>query len=1156
MSCTYIKDGVAYTEEDLIKALASNTLSSIRSNSLLYSIATNKKKKSSGIFQDTKILLWQRIREARDVIQATKRDSNLTVDEQKKKIASYKRIIADTAKTIKELDEQKPSQQLMYILNLSDIDAEMVEQLYSSSNINFNELQFANNIIESWKSINSVLEILDMSTVDKAVKDKLDQIAQRYVTLDQQSKNIAIQLVKNAAKGKLSEKDIQQIVDTTWLTEYTRELGTAGVPIANRLAYLIKEINIKINLEHNKNWEEIDKMSKGITDFNIFIKRQKNKYNEETLGIVTRYSQKFWDNLRAARRLLRENIAKANNDKDKIKKAWKTFNTWNDANTIGFNAQFFIERSKYSDAQRDSEINRLKSLGFNQNEIDNILAESITRYQRFQSRLSDYKYEVEDLAATDPTVIPTGMTVDEYVKMKVEQFNQEKNPLLYLEQKLNKQPITAIGGSYYTYLIPVKSINGKATDYYDDNFSKIANDPKLYAFYSWFTKFISDNLAWLPQDEIDDLQSNFLPVISGRLSTEYGFTNLKDTVSGLGDWFFKTMTISQFGKKPQENPFTKKEIRKFQPAFLNESVSVDERVTDLNLVAKMFSDMALVYKHKNTVKSEIDTINDLIQSLSVSYKTNKFGENERINKAPTSIQSLAEYTVRSSFYGMGSDKATNIDLIDDLLASERTFYDFKELVTIGLYKSEKAKRAQEIEEAIEILNKELEDENLTEKDRDAKVEQVNKLKDEHRKLGGRKFSVAQTMDSLVKTTRLTSLGFSPFSAVRNLLIGKINNVIHAAGGRDFNKNDLNWARKTLRDSVAKYWTRNSRETENTRKIFGLLADSQMVEGDDGSYLRTIISGSTPIDKVREMLPKAYTWLSGGDYYFRAEMLLSAMNSQKIKTADGKEISFWDALTDKREYNEEKYGKWDAQANGNLSFEDFYIKNLLKYRQIANKLHGATGRDVSIKGKESAIGRVLFLFKSWLPETVGARFDPRHVDANTDRPEEGYYRTFFKILQEKKLGIFKAMFDAMLKRDLDIEDDLDKSNFRKAVKEFQIIAMLYLSYLLLKAMAPDDDKDKKIYNLLVLRQMHDLLRDLTYYSDIGSINELQRSPFPIFRTIINFTDAAKASSYYLLGVENEDGELMYDGERTALKITKVIPVVSNYNRWNYYMKEIE
>jgi hypothetical protein len=44
--------------------------------------------------------------------------------------------------------------------------------------------------------------------------------------------------------------------------------------------------------------------------------------------------------------------------------------------------------------------------------------------------------------------------------------------------------------------------------------------------------------------------------------------------------------------------------------------------------------------------------------------------------------------------------------------------------------------------------------------------------------------------------------------------------------------------------------------------------------------------------------------------------------------------------------------------------------------------------------------------------------------------------------------------------------VEMANFRKAVKELQVIISLYMAYILLKSMAPDDDRYKKLYNLLI------------------------------------------------------------------------------------------
>ena len=83
-----------------------------------------------------------------------------------------------------------------------------------------------------------------------------------------------------------------------------------------------------------------------------------------------------------------------------------------------------------------------------------------------------------------------------------------------------------------------------------------------------------------------------------------------------------------------------------------------------------------------------------------------------------------------------------------------------------------------------------------------------------------------------------------------------------------------------------------------------------------------------------------------------------------------------------------------------------------------------------------------------------------------------------------------------------------------------------------------------------------MRDLTYYINPLSVNELQRSPFPVMRTLINYGEAMKAVTYYGMGIEDKDGDLMYDTDRTALKVTKVLPIVSNINRVIYYSKQVD
>lgn len=1146
MACTYTYEGVDYSKEELVEKLSEVLYKDLNNKNVFRSIKT----KSSELVSETAKMLSQRYNDAKDMLQAVK-SSNDSKEEKLKKTVYYKDIMDKTNATRKELLKLSSDKQTDYILDQAMIDAKIVDALFSSDIATFSELKFAGTVVDTWSNLNKAIGLDSVYEIkNEDIRNKAIEITNKYLEFGERLRQIALELIKQSGLTDF------KLTETSVPTEYFRELGTAGIPITNELAKIIKTVNFRINKEHNENYATIDDKFNLIKNhplfkqlgWDLFIKTQKDKSGNDVLALTTKYSQSFWNRLSYASKLRKIEIEKADGDKAKIRAAWKKYNTWNEENTVPFNAVPFIEMAKYSDAERDAEINRMKSLGFNENEINSIIVESEKLNARFQQNKEEFKSRMELEVAKDPSLIPSSLSADDYVQELVEEYDNLNNPVKYMLQKFTKgETLTAYGGARYTYLIPAKEVFGRPSDYYDENFAKFANDPVLYEFYDWYKKFMKESMGWLPEEEAEDLQSNFLPVIADRLAKEYGLTALKESVKGLGDWFMKSLTEHNYNQRVETAAFSKKERRGFKARYISEKIAIENRSKDLTIMAKMFSDMALIYKHKNAVSAQVDVINDIIQNTEGSYKMDKItGAMQAVDKNASRLQSLADATVKRAFYGLAAE--------DELWKSDTLFYSFWELASFGLWKSKKGKQAKILSDEIKATNQKLEDDTLSEKDREELEIELENKKTEFYKLGGRKFSLTKAIDTSIKGTRITSLGFAPFSAFRNLLIGKINNNIHATGGRDFNKKDLMWANKQIIEASGKYWSGGKYETKMTKLLFGLMYDSQMAEGEDGMYLQTMVDKRTSLDKLREMLPKAFTWLSSGDYHFKGEMLLACMKNEMIKTSKG-DVSFIDVLDENRKYNEREYGPWDAAANGGLSFEDFYAKKMLAYKQLANKLHGATGKDVYVKGKDNAVTRMLMLFKSWLPETVGVRFDPKHKDALLDRDEEGYYRTFIKQVRDKKLGIFKMLIQTVFNKENGLTDPMELANFKKATKELQVVISLWMAYMLLKAIAPDDDEKKKIYNLLVLRQLHDINRDLTYYSDINSIADLQSNVFPVVRTMQNWQEALKAVSYNLAGVKKESGDEMYDDERTILKITKVLPVFSNVNKINYYMKEI-
>ena len=250
MACTYTYQGLEYSKDQLLEQLADDLFKNINNtSSILRSIATK-----SSITSDTALMLNQRYADAKNMLQAIKNSSD-SKEEKLKKTAYYKNLMEKTNTARKELLAEASDKQLDWVLDKGFEDIKLVEAIFNSPKVTFNELQFANNVVETWSNVNKVLDIESShEIIDDAVRDKVENLLKSYAILEQRTRSIAKRLLEEAGL-----KDFK-IIDTSSLTEWTRELTTAGIPITNKLSYLIKEINLKINKEHIKNHSNIDNM--------------------------------------------------------------------------------------------------------------------------------------------------------------------------------------------------------------------------------------------------------------------------------------------------------------------------------------------------------------------------------------------------------------------------------------------------------------------------------------------------------------------------------------------------------------------------------------------------------------------------------------------------------------------------------------------------------------------------------------------------------------------------------------------------------------------------------------------------------------------------------------------------------------------------------
>ena len=1135
------------------------------------SVASRKTGELTDYVRKTVQVLNLRIKEARQLRDKVNNNPKLSFEERTKQAKRFNDVISDSIEK-KNLLKEKNELEYLYLTAETDLDM-AADVLFNSSRSTMGDIRIAHRAVEAWKNIAMVLGVKDLSELSNEDASRISAIEARAIEQSRRLTDLSVKLIAKTFSNPNKEikaedlyNHLKGLKNVDWISSQTRDISTTGIPLVNLLAKVIQEANLKIDKEHNKNYQRIDDAHNKIKNnaeikangFSIFFKEQSKKFGDnliKTLGLVGRYSQNYYDTMRAKRKVLNNALEAAGNDNVKKKDAYDQYNTWVAKNTILFNAIPFLEESKYTDDQRVKVVNELLAQGFTRDEIADIVKESERLYNKFLDQKERYRIGLEVDYENDKLAVPDGQTKEKYINDLVEKWDNDHNPIKFIDQMMQPKLIAnyAYKGMYYTIKIPRKTVDNKDTGYYDQNFSRIAADKDLYEFYTFFRDFIKENLSYLPEEEIDDLQSNFLPVITEKIAVEYGLTNLKETTKGLGDWFMKTFTSVEYQRREVVDPVTGKKIYNLQPKFINEEVPIEDRSKDMVVMMKMFGDMGLVYKHKLQVQDYVDAMNEIVQNTSKTQKVNNFGETLVETVAPKNTQAMVESEIKRSFYGAPVEES--------MVVQGRKFYNAKELLTAGLHKSEKYKKAQELEAQIKDLTKELEKDSLTDIERVNIEKEINKLKSEHSNLGGRLFSITKTLDSNIKYSRLVALAFQPFSALRNLLIGGVNNVIHATGGRDFNSKDLRTATAMIKGSITKFWTKGNVVSKDAAKLLKFMLDTGTVEGEDGLYKANLINKKTAADKILDVLPNAFTLMKGTDFLFKSQTALSMALNTNIVTEKGN-VNLYKALTDNLEFNEELYGKYNPELNGGLEFEELYDKFMLKNGQVAKKLHGLATNRTGVMGKDNVMGRLLFLFKSWLPETLANRYEARKYDEFLERDVEGYMRTFGRLafVEQGLPYAFKAMLRATFSDNTDDMNELERENLRKAFAELVAIIATSAIYFTIKGLAPDeDDEDRKKWNMII-NQMELLQRDLTFYVDTDSLGDLTSQMVPSITSLNNLKTALAAAFYHypagITGLEtNDDGEPLYDGERTILKITKAVPGLNNINRMIYYQKKL-
>lgn len=354
--------------------------------------------------------------------------------------------------------------------------------------------------------------------------------------------------------------------------------------------------------------------------------------------------------------------------------------------------------------------------------------------------------------------------------------------------------------------------------------------------------------------------------------------------------------------------------------------------------------------------------------------------------------------------------------------------------------------------------------------------------DKGNEIGHKYVSASSIADFGLKYNSLLRIGFNPFNAITNVVIGEISTAMEAIGGRYFNKQDLT-------DATGIFFKEINADESKTKKFLEIFNPLQELE--DYDYARNVSTKPNVGEKIKSYL---YAPQKTGELFLQTRTMIAMLKHKTFKV-NGEDISFWDLLDDHGQLKEEYSSLMTKDELDNLitSFS-------AKIQAVNSKMHGRySQRDAAIIN-QNILWRMAFQFKKWIPAAIEVRLGSKQFDNTLGDIQEGRWKTFGKMLAN-----FQDTYSRLKQGQL---EEYEIYNFKKTATELVILMATIILYYGLKW---DDDESRKndAWYKFTMDQLDKVSGDLLFMSNPRNVTKLTKSPFAITKLADQIIDLGSA-----------------------------------------------
>ena len=444
--------------------------------------------------------------------------------------------------------------------------------------------------------------------------------------------------------------------------------------------------------------------------------------------------------------------------------------------------------------------------------------------------------------------------------------------------------------------------------------------------------------------------------------------------------------------------------------------------------------------------------------------------------------------------------------------------------------------------------------------------------------GNTRISKRKTVDTINNIVSLSQMALNIPQRIANVATGATQVVIESAGRGVFNVKDVTWASNLWMKETgfgsdgqpARLVELGKTESGNKLSLWNEYFD---VHQNNGRDVPKYGKGWVARNINQSLL---YGGLTAGEDYLASIASLAAARNFKVKNAQGKTETLWDAYEVKYLDPVNKTGahlelkQGYTKADGSpITFEDEqkFMKQVIGLNFDMQGIYNLDDRSAI---QQYAFGALIIMYRKWIAPAIKRRYGATQYNALKGADEEGYHVTLFRTLYDSLVDAkdavteengaaalwniisdAKAMISAY-RINTSKMNPYELSNLKRAWTELGIVLGLFLSTALLLRLPPDDHDGNEFLTWADNFAMSQLLR---LRAEIGAqaptpmfVQEglrILKSPFaaigPI-KSTLNVFQLMLPHNYF---VEIKSGR--YKGHKKAYKYFREFPIISMFKK---------